>query len=394
MNETFGMTTRRKSDLSSSLLPLHPPYKPSNAQVRAFRKNLPAWYPNHARDMPWRRVSDPYRIWISEIMLQQTRVDQAWPYYERLIQTFPTVDTLAAADIDDVLRVWEGLGYYSRARNLHRAAQLIVEQYGGQVPSTYDTFRSLPGAGPYTTAAVLSIAFNKPYAVLDGNVARVLARVFKIDADIKEGKTRRDLQALADSLISKKQPGTYNQALMELGATICTPRKPNCPVCPLKSVCGAYLSNEQDRYPVTRPKAAVPHYDIAVGLIFNDAGELYIQRRPDQGLLGGLWEFPGGKREPGESLEDTCRRELREELGIEAEIVDAFGQVSHAYSHFRITMYAFHCRIRSGEPAPPESIPFKWVTLGQLGDFAFPKANRRLIDRLLAARNAPGLFGP
>lgn len=360
--------------------------------LAAFREDLLAWYRQARRAMPWRETTDPYRIWLSEVLLQQTRVDQAQPYYERFLQAFPTAKALADAELDEVLRVWEGLGYYSRARNLHRAARLIVEQHGGRVPDDYEAIRALPGVGPYTAAAVLSIAYGRPHAVLDGNVMRVLTRVFAIDDEVDRSRTRRRLQTLADALLPQAHPADFNQALMELGATVCTPANPACPACPLQTVCRAYEAQAQDRYPVKRKKSPVPHYDIAVGLVFNAQGALLIQRRPEDKMLGGLWEFPGGKRELDEALEATCRRELREELGIEVDVEDLFARVNHAYSHFKITLHAFRCRIRSGTPRAPEGIPLRWVVLSDLSDYAFPRANRQVIEALLRRRQHPTLF--
>ena len=364
----------------------------TSSQKKAFRDDLVAWYEQGKRDMPWRRTDDPYRIWLSEVMLQQTRVDQAQPYYERFTAAFPTVEALAAADLDTVLRLWEGLGYYSRARNLHKAARIVVDTFEGRFPDTYDAIRTLPGVGTYTAAAVLSIAFGLPHAVLDGNVIRVLTRAFVIEDEVNQSGTRKQLQALADALLDPSRPGDFNQAMMELGATLCTPKTPRCPRCPLRSVCGAFAAGTPEAFPVKKKKAPVPHYDIAAGLIFDDKGRLLIQRRPEDKMLGGLWEFPGGKCEPGETLEETCRRELREELGIDVEIEDLFGKVAHAYTHFKITMYAFRCRIRTGTPASQEGLPLRWVPLANLTDYAFPRANRRLIDALLERRQNPTLF--
>lgn len=358
----------------------------------AFRQRLLTWFTGARRAMPWRETDDPYRIWLSEVMLQQTRVDQAQPYYERFVAAFPTVEALADADLDDVLRCWEGLGYYARARNLHRAARRVVDVYGGRVPDDYDAIRTLPGVGPYTAAAVLSIAYGRPHAVLDGNVARVLARVFTIEEDVQATRTRRTLQALANDLLAPEQPGPFNEAVMELGATVCTPAGPACPDCPLQAVCGAFAGGDPEAFPVTRKKAPVPHYDIAVGLLFNDAGELLIQRRPDEGLLGGLWEFPGGKREEAEDLADTCRRELQEELGIEVAVDGLFHRLAHAYTHFKITLHAFRCRLLRGEPASTAGLPLRWVPVDALDDYAFPRANRRLIEALHTRRQHPTLF--
>ena len=365
---------------------------PTPTQQRAFGHDLLAWYRAAKRAMPWRETTDPYRIWISEVMLQQTRVDQARPYYERFTDAFPTVEALAAARLDEVLLRWEGLGYYSRARNLHRAAQQIAEDYGGRLPETYDAIRTLPGVGPYTAAAVLSIAFGKPHAVLDGNVARVLTRVFAIADDVKRTSTRRRLQTLADHLLFAEAPGDFNQAVMELGATVCTPSAPSCPRCPLHDACMAYAEGRPEAYPVSAKKPPVPHYDVAVGLVFNKRGELLIQRRKEDGLLGGLWEFPGGKREMGESLEAACRRELREEVGIEVDVEAPFGRIDHAYSHFKITLHAFRCRLQSGTPTAQEGQPLCWIAPDALDQYAFPRANRRLIEQLTRSRQTPTLF--
>ena len=358
----------------------------------AFHDALAGWFERVRRPMPWRETRDPYRIWISEIMLQQTRVDQAWPYYERFTAAFPTVDALAAADLDDVLRRWEGLGYYSRARNLHRAARLVVDEFDGNVPDTESEIRRLPGVGPYTAAAVLSIAYGRPLAVLDGNVMRVLTRVFAISDAITSSRTRRRLQALANDLLDPAEPARFNEAMMELGATVCTPSNPACPSCPLQQTCAAHAAGEPERYPISKKKKPVPHYDIAVGLIFDDDGRLLIAKRPEDAMLGGLWEFPGGKVEAGEAIPDACRRELAEELGVEVEVGVPLARVDHAYSHFKITLHAFDCRIVSGEPEHHAAQPLRWVAVEDLGDFAFPRANRRIIEGLIERETNPTLF--
>ncbi len=366
---------------------------PTDAHLNAFRYDLLAWFDRHAREMPWRHTDDPYRIWLSEVMLQQTRVDQAMPYFRRFTEAFPSVHDLADAPLDYVLRLWEGLGYYSRARNLHRAARMIVDVHDGRFPDTYAEARKLPGVGPYTAAAVLSIAYGKPYAALDGNVIRVLTRVFAIAEDVGSHATRKRLQSLADVLLDPTRPGAFNEAMMELGATRCTPTAPRCPQCPLRAVCLAFAEGAPESYPVKRPKAPRPHYDIAVGLIFNEAGEVLIQKRPEEGLLGGLWEFPGGKIEEGETPEEACKREVREELGIEVAVTSAFHKLSHAYTHFRITMHAFRCRHVAGVPRSHSDQPVRWIPVEALPEYAFPRANRRLIERMRNERCNPSLFG-
>lgn len=363
-----------------------------DAQRDAFRQDLVRWYEDAKRAMPWRGSDDPYRIWVSEVMLQQTRVDQAEPYYRRFTDAYPTVEALAEADRDDVLLHWEGLGYYARARYLHEAARHVVREHGGRVPDAYDAFRALPGVGPYTAAAVLSIAYDAPHAVLDGNVIRVLTRVFAVDDDASSSRTRRRLQALADALLLEDRPGTFNQAVMELGALVCTPTSPRCATCPLRAVCQARADGDPGAYPVKKKRKPVPHHDVAVGLLFDDAGRLLVQRRPDDAMLGGLWEFPGGKQEPGEALQETCRREFCEELGVEVEVGPLFDRLDHAYSHFKITMHAFRCRLVAGTPSSSNGQPVRWVTVGELGELAFPRANRHIIETLAEHERCPTLF--
>ena len=364
----------------------------SNDEKRSFRSDLLDWYDDNKREMPWRKTDDPYAIWVSEIMLQQTRVDTVRDYYRRFLEAFPTVDDLAAADRDEVLKLWEGLGYYSRARYLHEAAQQVVEEHDGEVPNTLDAVRELKGIGPYTAAALLSIAFQKPHAVLDGNVVRVLSRIYTVEADATSSTTRRHLRRLANELLTPERPADFNQAVMELGATICTPTRPDCSACPVSDVCHAHAESDEEAYPVTPDKKPVPHYDIAVALIFDEDGRLLIQRRADEGQLAGLWEFPGGKREDGESMEEACRREIREELGVDLTIEDHFYTLKHAYTHFKITLYAYRCRIADGPPTAREDQPMTWVTLDEIDDYAFPRANGKLIEELRRRQEEPSLF--
>jgi A/G-specific adenine glycosylase len=371
----------------------------SEAHLEAFREHLTAWFDGARRPMPWRQPGpdgrrDPYRVWLSEVMLQQTRVDQAAPYFERFTAAYPTLRDLAAADLDDVLRLWEGLGYYSRARNLHRAVREVASRYDARVPDSEEDFRALPGVGAYTAAAVLSLAFDTPLAVLDGNVIRVLTRVFAIGDDAGRAATRRHLQDLATALLDPRQPGRFNEALMELGATVCTPRAPDCPACPLASICAARSASAQEDYPVTARKAPVPHHDIAVALIFDDDGRVLVQRRPQDGMLGGLWEFPGGKVRDAEVPATAAVRETREELGVVVAIGAPLARIRHTYSHFRITLHAFEARMESGEPVHHRGEEIRWVRIADLENLAFPRANRRLIEALSARGGNPTLFEP
>jgi A/G-specific adenine glycosylase len=267
-----------------------------------------------------------------------------------------------------------------------------VDAHDGTVPDTMDAIKDLKGVGPYTAAAVLSIAYEKPHAVLDGNVTRVLTRVFAVEEDATTSTAQRHLRELANDLLDPDRPGDFNQAMMELGALVCTPSTPHCDRCPLNEVCRAHDAGTEEDYPITPESEPVPHYDIAVGLVFDDEGRLLIQRRPDEGLLGGLWEFPGGKQEEGESMEEACRREVREELGIEMVDVEPFYTLSHAYSHFKITLHAFRGRLADGPPRAREDQPWQWVPADALDDYAFPRANRRLIEELERRQTEPSLF--
>lgn len=320
-------------------------------------------------------------------MLQQTRVDTVIPYYHRFLEKFPTVYDLAEADQQKVLKVWEGLGYYSRGRNLHQAAKMVVEKFDGELPSTYEEITSLKGIGPYTASAILSIAFQKKYAVVDGNVIRVLSRFYGIEDDIRKSATKKTIQTFADELIPENHPGDFNQAVMELGATVCTPKNPECTVCPVSPECVAANSAQTDVIPYKSQAKKIPHHQIAVGLILNQTNELLIALRPNDSMLGGLWEFPGGKKENGETLQETVTRELKEELGVDVEVFSKFQELKHAYSHFKITLHAFWCRILNGTPQPRSSQEIKWVSLDKIDKYPFPKANKTLIEGLQNLEN-------
>jgi len=341
------------------------------------------WYQKHKRDLPWRRTHDPYAILVSEIMLQQTQVQTVIPYYERWLKAFPNFQTLARAPLNKVLKRWEGLGYYSRARNLHALAKAVMKLHKGHLPEDPDALRALPGIGRYTSGAILSIAFHKPFPLVDGNVMRVLSRAYAIREDIKEAETQKKFWALAEELVPKKEPGNFNQALMELGATICTPKNPHCPACPLKKMCLAYSQGIQNHLPVKGKAAPTPHHHIGAGVIWR-GDRILISQRPLNGLLGGLWEFPGGKQEPGESLKQTVRREIAEELAIDVRVGKKLAEIDHAYSHFRITLHAHECTYVSGEPQTVGVRDWKWIRPQELRRFAFPAANQPIIDKILS----------
>ncbi len=348
----------------------------------AIRDALLQWFQGEARDLPWRRTKDPYKVWISEILLQQTRVDQGLPYYLRFIEAFPTVADLATATDDRVLKLWEGLGYYTRARNLHKAARIVVDEYGGKLPQNAELLALLPGIGRYTAGAIASIAFGERVPVVDGNVKRVLSRLFNLDACIDDPETERDLWGLAETLVPQKSPGDFNQSMMELGARICTPRKPACDSCPVRAWCQAQALGLQEARPVRRAKKEVPHEEIVVAAIRRE-GLYLIGKRPPEGLLGGLWEFPGGKVERGESHEQALIRECKEELAVPVRVGGMVASVNHAYTHLRVTLSVYRCSLASAkEPKARRHTELRWVAPADFTQFAFPKANHKFLELL------------
>jgi A/G-specific adenine glycosylase len=351
------------------------------SRKRRFQSRLLSWYDREARALPWRKTRDPYRIWVSEVMLQQTQVKTVEAYYGRFIGRFPSVEDLARAAPDEVMKYWEGLGYYGRARYLHQAARDVVTRFGGRLPDTLEDLISLPGIGRYTAGAILSIAFGKPEAVLDGNVIRVLSRIFHVTDDVRKSSTEKALWSLSDSLLPKRCIRDYNQALMELGALICRVRNPACFDCPVSRICEANRLSIQSELPVKSPRKPVPHYQVTAGIIWRN-GRLLITRRPPKGLLGGLWEFPGGKQEPGEELENCLKREIREELGIAIEVGTRLTSVEHAYTHFRITLHAFECRYRGGHIRLIGADAYQWILPRELDGFALPAADHKIIALL------------
>ncbi len=349
--------------------------------IKKFQQNIITWYNNEKRDLPWRRTSDPYKIWISEIMLQQTQVIKVIDYYLKFTEAFPDIISLAQAELDDVLKKWEGLGYYARARNMHRAANEIVKNHNGNFPNQYEQIIKLPGIGHYSAAAISSIAFNLNHAVVDGNVIRVLARLFEINTLPKSNDGKKLFNNIAEKLLDHSQAGTYNQAVMELGALVCTPQNPKCQVCPVIDLCRSQKNGHQLNYPQKTPAKSRPHFQIAAGIIFHK-NKILIARRPENGLLGGLWEFPGGKQEKDETLEQTVVREVKEETDIRVRVDSLLTTVNHQYSHFTITLHAFMCCYISGDPKPIGCTELQWVEKKQLDDFAFPKANVKIIEKL------------
>ncbi|MCB2210770.1 A/G-specific adenine glycosylase [bacterium] len=358
---------------------------------------LLAWYDDDHRDLPWRTDDpDPYRVWVSEIMLQQTRVDTVLRYYDRFLTAFPDVHSLAAADDDTLLLQWEGLGYYRRARNLRDGAKAVASEWldvRNRWPRTAAEWRTLPGVGAYTAAALASICANEPAAVVDGNVKRVLARLYGLASPINTSAGHNVLQQRADELIPTGRPGDHNQALMELGAVVCTPRSPRCGSCPLQEACVAFRDSRTAELPVKRPKPAVPHHHVAAAVIRNPDGALLIQRRPDDGMLGGLWELPSVMLPEGTSWTDhqpdtgsgpDCLRErVAGLLGTDTfSIGPAVAQARHAYSHFSVEVRAYpvDASISSTSALTGDTSPgLAWLTVNNRTRFALHKVQDKLV---------------
>lgn len=351
-----------------------------------WNHDLVRWFLENQRDMPWRAEPSAYRTWLSEIMLQQTQVDTVIPYFNRFVAAFPTVQDLANADQQVVLKQWEGLGYYSRARNLHKAAKQIVEIHNAQLPNTYESLQTLSGIGPYTGAAIASIAFGQPIPVVDGNVLRVFSRFWGIEEDIRLPQVRDYLFERLKAPISECKPADFNQAMMELGALICSPKNPKCQICPISKDCVASQTNRTAELPYKSKSKPVPHYHIGVGIIEKD-GQLLIAKRKETQMLGGLWEFPGGKQKEGESLEETVRREIFEETCLEVKVADHLMSVNHAYTHFKITLHAYLCEYLGGTPQPKTSDEIRWVPRTEIQTYPFPKANGVILENLLSTEN-------
>jgi A/G-specific adenine glycosylase len=364
-----------------------------------LRSQLLAWWQVHGRrepeQKPWMvaaggRCPDPgeslppYGIWIAEVMLQQTQLQVVLPYWQRWMAAFPSLEALAAAEEHDVLLLWQGLGYYSRARRLHQGAQQLLAPAEGvrdPWPRDLDGWLALPGIGRSTAGGILSSAFDRPEAILDGNVKRVLARL--IASPRPPARELKGFWRLSEQLLDPQRPRAFNQALMDLGATVCTPRNPSCGGCPWQGHCAAYAAGDPAAYPVKDAPRELPFQVIGVGVVLNDAGEVLIDQRLNEGLLGGLWEFPGGKQEPGEAIAATVARELMEELAITVEVGEELITLEHAYSHKKLRFVVHLCRWSGGKPQPLACQQVRWVRPEQLGDFPFPAANARIIAALL-----------
>jgi A/G-specific adenine glycosylase len=359
-------------------------YNPNMAPSMA--KALLAWYRANARALPWRGSGDPYAIWISEIMLQQTRVETVLPYYARWMQRFPTADSVAAARLDEVLRLWEGLGYYRRAVNLHRAARVLVEQHGGTLPRTLEELRRLPGVGRYTAAAIASLAFGQDEVALDGNLRRALARYFDLELDPRTAEGERALLAKARRAQPAGKSAQFNQALMDLAATLCTPRSPACGACPLRSGCLAFRRGTQAARPVRSRRGPLPQRQSVAGVVLQDGAALLL-RRESGALLGDLWGFPEGERRPGESGRAALRRILRQRLGVRVQVGPALPALRHSYTHFQVVREAYLCRLAGDLPRRPGQ---RWVRRRALSRYPMGRLDRSLARLWAEAEDGEG----
>jgi A/G-specific adenine glycosylase len=340
-----------------------------------------AWYAKNARHLPWRESNDPYRIWISEIMLQQTQVGTVIPYFLRWMNRFPTLADVTDSNEQEVLQVWEGLGYYSRARNLYRAACVIMFEYGGQIPANRKKLERLPGVGAYTAGAIASIAFSLDEPTLDGNIRRVLSRLFNVSLPLRSRESEKQLWKFAQQLLPPGKAGEFNQALMDLGASICSSHSPQCEQCPVHNCCQAFVLGIQDKLPIIKPRPAVPSIRVCAAVITRDE-KVLIARRHSKGLLGGMWEFPGGKLEAGEDFASALQREIREELDAVIAVGELVGIYRHAYTHFHITLHAFCCLLKENEPQPLEASEIRWVSPSDLVNFPMGKIDRQISQKL------------
>jgi A/G-specific adenine glycosylase len=344
-------------------------------QKGKIHTQLLRWFKKNGRDLPWRKTKDPYAIWVSEIMLQQTQVDTVIPYYQKFLKSFPIVHHLAKANLSKILKVWEGLGYYSRARNLHRASKIIVNHFQGKIPNNLRDLLSLPGIGRSTAGAILSFAYNKEAPILDGNVKRVLSRLFAISGS--KAKTERLLWGISEFLIPKGRSNPFNQALMDLGSMPCTPKDPQCPHCPLQNFCKGKASGDPERYPTKGSKKRIPHIN-AISAVIKRDGKVLLNRRPPKGLLGGLWEFPNWTIEEKRRLRLRLRlrNHIKKEMGMNVKIKESIGTFHQTYSHFKLTLQTYHCQaINRNEKG-------RWIPIKNLHLFPMSRIHRRIAEMI------------
>ena len=348
-----------------------------HSTTKNLSRELLDWYKKEKRSLEFRHTSDPYKIWISEIMLQQTKVNTMIPYYNKWIDKYPDVKSVADSKIDDLIKCWKGMGYYGRCVNIYKTAKIIMLKHHGKIPNNYKDIISLPGIGIYTAGAVLSIAYNKPYPAIDGNVKRVFSRILGI-----KNLTKKNLKRIENNillLIDKFNPGDFNQAIMELGAIKCKVKNPHCYSCPLQNYCKAKKISKPNLYPKNKINKKIPHYNIAVGMIWC-GNYFYIQKRPQNKMLGGLWEFPGGKVKQNETIKKALKRTIKKECDILPIINKKIAQIKHTYSHFSITLHCYKCGLKNKNLLKTKNS--NWITSQDIFKFPFPKANHKIFQVL------------
>jgi len=360
---------------------------PANKPLRLrMQQQLLDWFTACGRDLPWRRTYLPYHIWISEIMLQQTQMERAIIYFQRWTERFPDITSVARASEGEVLRVWEGLGYYSRARNIHKTARILVTYHNGLLPADHRLLRTLPGIGPYTAGAIMSLAFNQEFPAVDANIERLFSRIFNLTESVKENKIKTFIWQTARDLIPTANARNFNQALMELGALVCTPKNPACRRCPLNSLCEASRLGVARERPILPPNKKIIRIEMATGVLIHRE-KVFIQKRPAYGVWANLWEFPGGRLEPEESPEAAVVREFFEETELVIQCLDKIRVVKHNYTRYRVFLHCYACELHDGQSIPRlhAAQEYRWIAREALDDFAFPAPHRRLIEIMRSA---------
>ncbi|WP_058305617.1 A/G-specific adenine glycosylase [Gracilibacillus massiliensis] len=349
----------------------------STINIPQFQADLITWFENEQRILPWRENQDPYRVWVSEIMLQQTKVDTVIPYFQNFMEHFPTLEALANADQQEVLKAWEGLGYYSRARNLQSAVQEVVEQYEANVPNDPKQLGDLKGVGPYTKGAILSIAFDQPEPAVDGNVMRVLSRILRIEEDIAKAKTRNTFEAVVRELISQDNPSAFNQGMMELGALVCTPKSPSCLLCPVQAHCVAYHDGVEQTLPIKKKKTKKSSHTYFALVIRDDAGNFIIEQRPEQGLLAQLWQFPMVRID--EVDENHLSVYIQEKYQTDIHTIETLEQVKHVFSHLTWFLNVKLIQVK-GEIQLNENM--KQVSKAEISKYPLPVSHQNIYKQL------------
>ncbi len=351
--------------------------------MKKIQQNLLNWFHKNARDLPWRKTYSPYHVWISEIMLQQTQMDRVVDYFIKWIKRLPDIENITRANEEEVLKLWEGLGYYTRAGNIIRTANSLTEQHNGELPSDYKLLLKLPGIGKYTAGAIMSIAFNKEYAIIDANIERVFARLFNLAKPVKDKKTHAFIWEKTKKMIPHGRAREFNQALMELGALVCIPRNPRCKVCPVRDFCRSLMEDVADKRPVIAKPSQTVFIEMVTGIL-TYKGKILIQKRKTKGVWANLWEFPGGRLEPGETPEMALVREYAEETELQIGKVKRITTVQHSYTIYRVTLHCYFCSLMDGrfEPVLHAAQEYRLVNPEELCNYAFPAGHRKLIDHL------------